>query len=174
MILTNQILKSICPYASQTNIKKYVGYLNQYIPEYGIDTLLRERHFIAQLAHESGSFNYVKELASGEAYEWRKDLGNTHGGDGVKYKGRGLIQLTGRNNYQKLTNDFGVDFINHPETLESPEFAVKSACWFWQTNGLNPIADWDDIKSVTKRVNGGYNGLQDRINYYELAKKYIV
>ncbi len=173
-MITNQILKLICPFASQVNIQKYVGYLNQYMPQYGIDTLLRKRHFIAQVAHESSSFNYVKELASGEAYESRKDLGNIHTGDGVKYKGRGLIQITGRNNYQKLTIDCGVDFINNPSTLESPEFATKSACWFWQTNSLNPISDTDNIKAVTKRINGGYNGLEDRIKFYELAKKYIV
>jgi putative chitinase len=172
--LTIKILKSICPAANVNNLAKYIDFLNQDMPMFEINTLLRERHFIAQVAHESGSFNYSEEIASGEAYEGIKDLGNTFPGDGVKFKGRGLIQITGRNNYTLMANELGLDCVNHPKMVATPEYAVKSACWFWSRNGLNALADQNDIQKITKRINGGYNGMPDRMNLYVLAQKYIV
>lgn len=172
--LTTKILKSICPYASEYKLDLYVPYLNEMMPKYVINSLLRIRHFIAQVAHESGSFNYVKEIATGTNYEGRKDLGNVNEGDGVKYKGRGLIQITGRSNYTQLAVQSGIDCINHPELLEQPEYAVQSACWFWQKNGLNELADSNDIIHITKKINGGINGLKDRMYFYVLTQKYIL
>ena len=129
---------------------------------------MRQATFLSQLAHESGRFYYVEEIASGKAYEGRKDLGNVKPGDGVRYKGRGLIQLTGRANYRQLSQELGVDFENNPDLLKSPQYAVQSACWFWQSRNLNEFADVRDIKTITKRINGGYNGLADREALYKL------
>lgn len=130
----------------------------------------RETHFLAQVAHESGAFHYTRELASGEAYEGRKDLGNTDIGDGVRYKGRGLIQITGRANYQACGDALGVDLISEPEQLEQPLLACRSAGWFWHSRNLNQLADRGDIKAITKKINGGFNGLPDRIAYLTLAQ----
>lgn len=174
MTLTEQQIKRIMPYATTANIQKYLPHLNELMPRYEINTPLRAAHFIAQLAHECGSFRYVEEIASGAAYEGRADLGNVKPGDGVKFKGRGLIQLTGRTNYTKFSDYTGHDFINRPADLTQPNFAVESACWFWKTRGLNELADKDDVRAVTKRINGGYNGLADRESYLVRAKCEII
>lgn len=171
-MLTLQTLKNICPHGSVLNIDKYVDPLNRHMQNFGIDTLLRVRHFIAQVAHESGEFNHVKEIASGIAYEGRKDLGNTQPGDGVKFKGRGLIQITGRSNYQRCSLALFGDtrLLDKPELLEQPDYAVRSACWFWKANNLNTLADRDDIRAITRCINGGYNGIDHRVQLYERAK----
>lgn len=161
-------LEQIIP-NGRKRIPAFVDSLNEAMAEFEIDNPLRAAAFIAQLAHESGEFRYVKELASGEAYEGRRDLGNTFPGDGVRYKGRGLIQITGRANYEKLSEFFDIDFIHEPELLETPEWACMSAAWFWATHGLNELADKEDFKLITKRINGGYTGIQDRLRYYERA-----
>ena len=128
-MITIEQLKYICPTQKQSRLNLFIPYINKYIEEYKINTFLRLQHFISQLAHESGSFTYVKELASGKAYEGRKDLGNTEPGDGIKFKGRGLIQITGRNNYKSLSNFIFKDdrLLKNPEILEQPEYAVLSA-----------------------------------------------
>ena len=174
--MTKEQLKAIMPFATMGNIDKYFPWLNELMLQYGIDTPLRQAHFIAQLALESGSFRYVKEIASGKAYEGRKDLGNINPGDGVKYKGRGLIQLTGRRNYTLFNDDLPdhVDIINHPELLEEPELAVTVSCWFWKRNKLNTYADRDDVREVTRRINGGYNGLKERTRFLDQAKKVLL
>ena len=165
----SDIISKAAPFATAENIAKYAPYLEELMPKYGIDTALRQRHFLAQVLHESGSLRYVRELASGEAYEGRKDLGNTRPGDGVRFKGRGLIQITGRANYERLSDDLFGDgtLLNEPAILEHPRWAVESACWFWKANNLNALADKDDIVAVTRRINGGTNGLDDRKKYYE-------
>jgi putative chitinase len=174
-MITIDILKKICPAGKTSNLAKYVGPLNTYLPQFEINTLPRIRHFVAQVAHESASFNYVEEIASGQAYEGRKDLGNNNPGDGVKFKGRGLIQITGRANYEKCSIALFGDnrLLDHPELLEIADNAVKSASWFWKTKGLNMFADKDDLKAITKRINGGYNGIGSREEYYKNAQKYI-
>lgn len=129
--------------------------------------------FISQVGYESGQFKYVKEVASGKEYERRLDLGNSDSGDGIKYKGRGLIQITGKNNYIQLMMVLGIDCVEHPELLELPENACKSACWFWSYKNLNQLADVDSFDSITKKINGGYNGLQDRYALYLKAKKVL-
>lgn len=181
MIINRDQLKNTVPLISEKNIEKYLPMLQKYMPEYNIDSAIRIRHFISQIAHESGSFVYYREIASGADYDTGKKaiaLGNTPGkdGDGEKYKGRGLIQITGTSNYKKCSlaifNDLRL--MDHPELLELPEWGTKSACWFWSSHGLNQIADSDDIVKITKVINGGTNGLQDRKQFYERAKKYIL
>lgn len=153
---------------SVKTIKPFYKWLEIYMKQYEIDTPVRQAAFLSQIAHESGRFYYVEEIASGQAYEGRKDLGNTQPGDGVRYKGRGLIQLTGRSNYRQLSQELGVDFEDNPELLKSPQYAVQSACWFWHSRGLNDYADVRDIRTITKRINGGYNGIADREALYKL------
>lgn len=172
-MLTLEVIKLIYPFSTQSNREKNLPFLNKYMDEFKINTPIRKQMFLAQIGHESGQLRYCEEIASGEAYENRKDLGNINEGDGKKYKGRGLIQITGRNNYGEISKAFGVDFLSNPKLLASSEWAVKSACWWWNKHGLNKLSDKGDIKIVTKRVNGGYNGLDDRIKLFELCKKFV-
>jgi putative chitinase len=139
MKITNDFLKQVMPQSTEANRQKYIEWLNYFMPKYGIDSDKEVAAFIAQIGHESGQLRYVEELASGSAYEGRKDLGNTQAGDGVRFKGRGLIQITGRFNYTQLSKDLGEDFIKHPELLSTPKYAVQSACWFWNKNKLNDL-----------------------------------
>ena len=143
------------------------------LAEFGLTTPLRQAHFLAQLCHESGSFNYLEELASGEDYEGRDDLGNVEAGDGVRFKGRGLIQITGRTNYGDCGEALGVNLIENPERLKDPDLACRSAGWFWNTRNLSDFADRDDVDSITYRINGGYNGYDDRLHYLDLARSVL-
>ncbi|MDD4852968.1 MAG: glycoside hydrolase [Acinetobacter towneri] len=144
---------------------------NVHFRTYGIlDNSLRLIHFLAQLAHESGNFRYMEEIASGAAYEGRKDLGNVNKGDGVRYKGRGPIQLTGRANYRRYGQQLGIDFENNPEIVAIPSVGLMVACKFWFDNGLNTLADQDDLRAITRRINGGYNGFDDRKNKLSMIK----
>ena len=146
------------------------------IEQGGIDTPLRLCHFMAQLAHESAHFRTAREFASGAAYEGRSDLGNIHVGDGPKYRGRGLIQTTGRANYKEATNDIrkidpsAPDFEADPVRLEQFPWALLAGITYWQRRNINQPADRDDIRTVTRRINGGLNGLSDRIQYLAKAK----
>lgn len=161
-------------YAPKERLAKFLDPLNDAMHEFEIsDSPVREAAFIAQIGHESGEFKYVREIASGEAYEGRKDLGNTEPGDGVRFRGRGLIQITGRFNYRDCGEALGVDLITQPELLETPVLACRSAAWFWWSRGLNDVADKGDeqaFKLITRRINGGYNGYADRVKYWEKAK----
>lgn len=125
--------------------------------------------FLAQIGHESGELRYVRELASGSNYEGRKDLGNTQPGDGVRYKGRGLIQITGRRNYALCGLGLDLPLLENPELLEVPENAAMSAGWFWHNNNLNALADLNLFDKITRRINGGNNGEADRKRIYGLA-----
>ena len=167
--------------------------LNDTLVKFKINTPLRITHFLAQVLHESGNFQYTKEnlnySATGLAttfkkyfineaaavpyarqpdkiankvYGGRMGNGPEASGDGAKFKGRGFIQLTGRDNYTALSKATGVDFISHPELLESLQYAALSAGWFWDKTGLNTYADKDDVLTITKKINGGTNGLDDR------------
>ena len=170
MEITAKQLTDIMPLA-QKKAATYVPIINKWSPTFDITTPQRMAHFLAQIAHESGELRYTKELASGRAYEGRKDLGNTKKGDGVRYKGRGLIQITGRANYKKYADFCGFDVVAKPELLELPLGATKSAMWYWQTRGLNAWADKDDVLTITKRINGGTNGLASRKAYLARAKQ---
>ena len=122
--------------------------------------------FLAQMAHESGNFRYDEEIASGEAYEGREDLGNTEPGDGVKYKGRGYIQITGRANYQHYGNKLGVDLVGNPDLAKKPDIAAKVAIAYWNERVDRNAARAGDVRKVTYNINGGYNGLEDRTNKF--------
>jgi len=136
---------------------------NVHFAAYGVSTSsLRLAHLMAQLMHESGSFRYMEEIASGQAYEGRKDLGNTQPGDGVRYKGRGPIQITGRANYRCYGRKIGIDIERHPQIAALPSIGLHLALEYWRANQLNTLADADNLKAITRLINGGSNGLQDR------------
>lgn len=118
--------------------------------------------FMGQCAHESAKFTTTKEFSSGQQYEGRADLGNTQPGDGVKYKGRGFIQITGRANYTAAGKALGIDLVNHPELAERPDIATKVSIWYWNTRVKPRVGNFANTKAVTKKVNGGVNGLQQR------------
>ncbi len=168
-MITGAQLQSIMPFA-KARIPSFVAPLNGAMHEFHINSPIRQAAFIAQIAHESGELRYVEEIASGIAYEYRKDLGNTQPGDGMKFKGRGLIQITGRNNYHECGKALGVDLITNPELLETNDLACRSAAWFWASRGLNDRADMGDFERITKRINGGLNGYQERLAYHARAK----
>ena len=141
--------------------------------KYQINTPLRLAHWAAQLLHESGSLKYTEELASGAAYEGRKGLGNTQRGDGRRFKGRGLLQLTGRFSYNRYGKFAGFDALSHPELLATLPYAVDSAGWFWAhgtPHNLNGIADKDNVVLITRLINGGHNGLASRKMRLGMAK----
>lgn len=173
--LTFEQLKSIMTGAKSSDIDTFLEPIKKVMDKYEINTPLRIAHFLAQLAHESGSLKYKQEIASGAAYEGRRDLGNTKPGDGKKFKGHGLIQITGRANHTAYANFVGdPDLIEHPERLgNEPEHSAGAAGWFWFTKKLNSFADNDDVMTITKRINGGLNGLNDRKNYLRIAKKIL-
>lgn len=157
-----------------TRCLKFLAHINETMREFCIDTPARQCSFLAQIAHESGQLRYTSEIASGIRYEGRKDLGNTQPGDGVRFKGRGLIQVTGRANYTACMLALDIDCVERPELLELPNNASRSAGWFWKTHGLNELADIGDQIKVTKRINGGRNGLAERLTFYDMARKVII
>jgi putative chitinase len=158
-------LQGIMINATKQGIGMFTDPLAAKMAARGIGTPLRQAHFLAQVGHESGELRYTEEIASGDAYEGRRDLGNTQPGDGRKFKGRGLIQLTGRANYMAYGDAIGINLVdgdNCKQVATDPGLAVDVACWFWQTHGLNALADQDDVQAITRRINGGLNGLEDR------------
>lgn len=148
---------------------RFLPHLNDTMSEFEINTPQRIRMFLAQIGHESGQLRYVQELASGKAYEGRKDLGNTSPGDGVRYKGRGLIQITGKYNYGLLSLGLGLPLLEKPELLQEDVNACRSAGWFWNKRNLNALADQGKFQEVTKKINGGLNGYADRYKLYQRA-----
>jgi putative chitinase len=146
--------------------------------EYGIDTPERKAMFLSQIGHESGSLKFVEEIwgptAAQKSYEGRVNLGNTVAGDGYRYRGRGLVQTTGRFNYQKTGDALGLDLISYPELLQEPTHASRSAAWYWQSHGLNRFADAGDNVGCTRRINGGVNGLDERNKRFAAAKLALV
>jgi putative chitinase len=159
--------------ATNINASKYIDFIDEVLASYDINTPVRIASFLAQVGHESGGLRYTKEIwgptPAQAGYEGRKDLGNIEVGDGKKFMGRGLLQTTGRANYTKASKVMGLDLLNHPELLEEPKNALKSACEFWKEHKLNEIADSGDFKLLTKRINGGYNGLTERMSLYKKA-----
>jgi putative chitinase len=149
----------------------YAQALTAAMLEFGIATGKQQSAFLAQLAHESGSLRYVREIADGSAYEGRADLGNTQVGDGPRFKGRGFLQITGRANYAKCGAALNLDLIATPDLLEVPSGAARSAGWYWKSRNLNQYADTDAFGALTKAINGGYNGLDDRIRHWLVARK---
>lgn len=176
MSITEQQLLQILPNAGR-QAGVFVPVLNTAMGRYGIVGTLRVSAFIAQIGHESGQLRYVREIwgptAQQLGYEGRSDLGNTVKGDGSKFRGRGLIQITGRANYAACGEALGLDLINQPELLEQPQHAAMSAAWFWSTRGLNTLADQKEFAKITKRINGGLTGQADRQEMYDRALKVL-
>jgi putative chitinase len=171
------LLQIVMPLSSQEQADTFAEPLVAALHANQINTPLRQAHFLSQLGHESGSLRYTAELASGTAYEGREDLGNTQPGDGPRFKGRGLIQITGRTNYTSYGNDRGKDYITglNPTLLATdPNIAADCSGWFWATRQLNELADNDDLLTITKRINGGTNGLDDRARRLKLAKCLLI
>jgi putative chitinase len=142
-----------------------------------INTPMRVAHFLAQVGHVSGNLRYCEELANGSDYEGWADLGNTQPGDGPRFKGRGLIQLTGRSNYVAFGLARNRDFVtpaNYLLLATDPNLAVDASCWYWATHNLNALANADNLKGLTFKVNGGYNGLADRTAHLQRAKCFLL
>ncbi|MCV4291004.1 glycoside hydrolase family 19 protein [Pseudomonas capsici] len=180
MPITQEQLLKILPNAGR-NAGVFVPALNAAMGRYQIITPPRIAAFIAQIGHESGQLRYVRELGN-DAYLSKYDtgrlaanLGNTPeaDGDGQRYRGRGLIQVTGRANYVACGEALGLDLLNHPELLEQPEHAAMSAGWFWDRARLNALADQGNFLLITKRINGGTNGLAEREAFYQCALKVL-
>ena len=179
MQITENNLTNIMPNA-RTQAGVFVSALNTAMARRRIDTPKRIAAFLAQVGHESGQLQYVRELGNNQ-YLRKYDtgtlalrLGNTPeaDGDGQKYRGRGLIQITGRSNYRQCSLGlFGDErLLSLPELLEQPQWAAESAAWFWEQNGLNELADRDQFNTITRRINGGLNGLQDRLEIWARAR----
>ena len=164
-----QTMREIAPHFSGANGERQnaiitaVGeVLATTLDSYAINTRLRIAHFLGQTCHESAGFRTTEEFASGENYEGRADLGNNRPGDGVRYKGRGLLQLTGRANYKAFGDILGMNLEGNPELAAEPVLSLKIACEFWKKKSLNQLCDADDIVELTRRINGGKNGLDER------------
>lgn len=163
-------LMQIVPSLGAAEAAGIAGHLNVAMAEANITSPQQQAMFIAQLAHESGGFRYMEEIASGAAYEGRSDLGNTQPGDGVRYKGRGYIQVTGRHNYTEASAALGLDLVNNPGLAAQPENAARIAAWYWTSRNINEAANSGDFTQVTRLINGGTNGLADRQAYYARAQ----
>lgn len=180
MRLTPELLQAAVG-CTAANAQRFAEPLSVACAFYGIDTPVRMAAFLAQIGHESGSFRYVREIwgpTSAQAgYEGRKDLGNLMPGDGFLYRGRGLIQTTGRFNYQRVRDRLRERFPNVPDfeaepaKLEDPQWAALSAADYWDMKGLNALADVDNFELITRRINGGLNGYADRRTRWERAKR---
>lgn len=170
-MITEQQIKQMMPRAGN-RLNPHLPYIGPALEEGKIDTPKRIAAFMAQMAHESGEYKWMAETWGPTpdqlGYEGAVRLGNTQPGDGYKFRGRGPIQITGRDGYTRCAAAMGLDLIDHPELLMLPENATRSAVWFWndKVGGLSPIADQDWFRLISRLVNGGYNGLEDRIVYW--------
>lgn len=176
-MISEQQFRQMMPNAG-ARLDAHWPYINPAMEEGGINTPKRIAAFLAQLAHESGEYRYMEELASGDDYDTRTDLGNTPeiDGDGRIYKGRGPMQITGHDNYVACGLALGIDLIDDisdlgdnkdPDKLKWPEYATRSAVWYWKSRGLNLLADVDWFKTITRTINGGLNGFSDRRQYWD-------
>lgn len=176
--MTPAELRQIAPTARSSLAGPLCDAFDKHWPKYGIDTPERQAHFMAQAAHESAGFTTLEELGR-DSYFRRYDpntttgkrLGNTKPGDGLRFKGRGIFQLTGRANYAVFGNRLKLDLVDDPDLAAIPDNSVRIACEYWKARGLNAWADRDDVVEVTRRINGGDNGLADRKRYLARAKE---
>lgn len=188
MLITEQQLKKIYPNIKADKLKVYTDAFNKVFPAYAIDTPRRIAAFLGQVGIESGELKYDKELGSkwnkkdvgnrfesvGTLYEGRKNLGNTEPGDGPKFIGRGILQLTGRANYTNMSKKLGVDLVNNPELACDPEISTKIACEYFKERGLLKLADEWNLDEITRRVNGKAKLHHDlRVQYSERALKVL-
>jgi len=183
VLISIEQLKEIVPLASE-KAEIFLGPLNYAMARFEINTPVRRAAFIAQVAYESGSFRYTAEIASGIAYETRSDLGNTgaeairiaaeHGSTpGRWWKGHGLILITGYANHKACGEALGLDLLNEPGLICAPYGAARSAAWLWETLGLNNLADKGAFNSITRRINGGYKGKEERLAFYKVAQSVL-
>ena len=163
-------LMAAMPGLDRSRATSYLPKMEAAMCEYGITSEARARMWLAQVGHESVSLRYFEEIASGAAYEGRSDLGNTQPGDGVRFKGRGPIQITGRANYTTAGNALKLPLVSNPPMAADPSYAFRVSAWWWATHGLNEISDTNDVSAATRRINGGYNGLDDRQSRYARIK----
>lgn len=166
---------AICTGARIDRAREWLPHIGTAMIEFEINTPLRQAAFLAQIGHESGALKWTVEIwgptLAQRHYEDRDDLGNIMPGDGLRFRGRGLLQITGRANYKAIGKALGVDLIANPERLAEPELASRSAGHFWKTHGCNAFADREQFVLLTRRINGGVNGLEDRQRLYEAAKE---
>lgn len=180
MRLTLEQLLKILPEAGK-KAAAYLPHLLTAMANRQINNPRRIAAFLAQIGHESGSLRYAREIwgptEAQKRYDTREDLGNTPelDGDGKLYRGRGLIQITGRRNYQLVSLILFSDnrLLEKPELLEEPQWAAESASWFWMSQGLNELADQGQFRLITKKINGGLNGYQDRLKLYTKAREVL-
>lgn len=176
-MLTETQLQKIMPRLAAAKLQLLLPALNRAMQDYGVDTMQRTAAFIAQLAHESGEFRWMEEIWGPTDPQRRYEppgtlaarLGNTQPGDGKRFKGRGPIQITGRFNYAKYGPLLGVDLVAQPDLAATPEIAFATAGLYWKSNGLNELADTNEFIKITRRINGGTNGLADRQKYLASA-----
>lgn len=181
MIDENQLAR-IMPNLGATKRAQFFPHLQKAMEEFEINTPLRAAAFLAQLAHESAEFRFMEEIWGPTSAQRRyepvttlsRNLGNTEPGDGKRFKGRGPIQLTGRSNYKRFSDLLGIDMISDPLVAATPEVGFRTAGLYWKRNGLNELADKQFFKTITKRINGGFNGLEDRTRYYVRAKNVLL
>lgn len=173
----NALELSKCTGARIDRAETFLPFIEAAMQEFEINTPARQAAFLAQVGHESGGLHWLVELwgptEAQRRYEGRLDLGNTEPGDGYRFRGRGLLQTTGRHNYEKTGDALGEDLIENPELLGLPELASRSAGWYWKSRGLNELADQCDYLRITKRINGGTNGYAERLALYEKAQEAI-
>lgn len=158
--------------------KRFLPLLNQAMDEFGVSSHARQAAFLAQIAHESGELRYWEEIWGPSDAQKRYEppstlatrLGNLHAGDGFKYRGRGPIQITGRDNYSKYGKALALDLLGNPDQASHPEVGFRIAGSYWSTHGLNELADAGDFDAITKRINGGFNGKPSRDAFYATAK----
>lgn len=164
-----------CTGARIDRATEWLPHIQAAMAEFKISTPQRQAAFLAQIGHESGGLHWTTEIwgptAAQARYEGRKDLGNIQPGDGFRFRGRGLIQTTGRANYLATGVALGVDLIAQPERLAEPALAARSAAWFWHQRGLNMLADVGDFELITRRINGGVNGYAQRVDLYTAARE---
>jgi predicted chitinase len=181
-MITRHQLSRIMPAATSENVERHLEPLNAAMVEFDINTPLRQAAFLAQIAHESGQLKWMTELWGPTSAQLRyepphskaKELGNTHKGDGRRYKGRGPIQITGRGNYRAYGDLLGVDLEANPDKAASADIGFRIAGAFWKTHGLNELADKRMITAITQAINGGKNGIKERLAFYRTAKKVLV
>ena len=172
------LLREVAPHVSGkkaqsqgTIIEALGSVLTDDLAKFDMTSRLRIAHFLAQTCHESDGYCTTVEYATGREYEGRTDLGNTHPGDGPLYKGRGILQITGRSNYERYGEALGLDLVGNPPSAAEPRVSALTACEFWRDHNLNALADNDDLVAITKKVNGGTNGLESRRAYLIAAKQ---
>jgi putative chitinase len=174
LVVTRERLLRLAPSADAAIVAGIAARFDELAAEHGLTTRLRRCHFLAQAAHETDGFRTLEEYG-GPAYfiryEGRRDLGNTQAGDGVRYHGRGIFQLTGRANYRRFGQILGIDLEAEPERAKEPVTSLRVAFAYWDERSIDAAADADDSERVTKLINGGRNGLAERRRYLAKAKE---